>query len=105
MDILMNLNHAGIVLEQKQLTCTKFDCIVSNVIDFSYISAILKGKISNKFIPCDFIAYFNTFSNLFKPGPNSRPPAVSHLFVTRPVTGPYMKTHDLRRVFCRYTDR
>ena len=76
MDILMNLNHADIVLEQKQLTFTKFDCIVSNVIDFLYISAILKEKIPNKFIPCDFITYFNTFSNLFKPGLNSRPSAV-----------------------------
>jgi hypothetical protein len=79
MDILMNLNHAEILLEQKQLTITKFDYIVSNEIDFSYISAILKEKIPNKFIPCDFTAYFNTFSNLFKPGSNSRPPAVNGL--------------------------
>jgi hypothetical protein len=33
----MNLTHADIVLEQKQLTIDKFDCIVSNVIYFLYI--------------------------------------------------------------------
>ena len=71
MDIFMNLTPANIVLKQKQLTITKFECIVSCAINFLYISAILKGKISNIFIPHNFIAYFNMFSNLFKPGSNS----------------------------------
>ena len=79
MDILMNLTPADIVLKQKQLTITKFDCIVSSAIYFLYISAILKEKIPNKFISYDFIAYFNTFSNLFKPGLNSWPPAMLHI--------------------------
>ena len=38
----MNLNHANMVVEQKQLTITKFDCIISDfqcnrfIIYFSY---------------------------------------------------------------------
>jgi len=68
------LSHTDIVLKQKKLSITRSDYIIFNVIDFCYISEFFKYKIPNKFIPC--VAYFNTFSNLFRPGPNSWLPAV-----------------------------
>ena len=77
MAVRMDLSHTDIVLKQKKLSITKSDYIIFNVIDFCYISEFFKYKITNKFIPCDFVAYFNTFSNLFRPGPNSWLPAVS----------------------------
>ena len=76
MAVRMDLSHTDIVLKQKKLSITKSDYIIFNVIDFCYISGFFKYKIPNKFIPCDFVAYFNTFSNLFRPGPNSWLPAV-----------------------------
>lgn len=76
MAVRMDLSHTDIVLKQKKLSITKSGYIIFNVIDFCYISGFFKYKIPNKFIPCDFVAYFNTFSNLFRPGPNSWLPAV-----------------------------